>query len=122
MPIYEYRCHSCRRKVALLVRQAPVQPTCPRCGSERLSRLISGFAVIRSEESRLETLAEPETWGDLDTGDPRSLARLAKRLEQEAGEDLEPEFHEMVDRLESGELPEEGETGEGSEALDEAAD
>lgn len=117
MPIYEYRCHSCRRKVALLVRQTSASPRCPHCGSERLGRLISSFAVLRSEESRLEALAGPEAWGDFAEENPRSLARLARKLKQEVGEEAGPEFDEIVDKLESGETLEEGEEEE-PEALD----
>lgn len=76
----------------------------------------------RSEESRLENLADPNQWGDIDENDPKSMARMMKKLGGEMGEDLGPEFSEMVDRLEAGEDPEEieksmgealGEDGEG---------
>jgi hypothetical protein len=38
--------------------------------------------------------------------DPRNLARLMREIEREAGEDMGPEFEEMVERLEAGERPE----------------
>jgi len=59
----------------------------------------------RSEESRLESLADPAKWGDFDENDPRSMARAMRRLGSEMGEDMGPEFDEMVDRLEAGEDP-----------------
>jgi len=61
----------------------------------------------RSEESRLENLADPNQWGDIDENDPKSMARMMKKLGREMGEDLGPEFDEMVGRLEAGEDPEE---------------
>jgi hypothetical protein len=79
---------------------------CSRCGSERLKRLISRAAVLRSEESRLESLAE-DGLGDLDENDPRSLGRWMRRMSNEVGEDLGDEFEEIVSRLEAGESPEE---------------
>jgi len=62
--------------------------------------------VVRSEESRLEDMADPANFGDLDENDPRSIARFMRKMGDEMGEDLGPEFGEVVDRLEAGESPE----------------
>jgi hypothetical protein len=84
--------------------------------------LVSRVAVLRSEESRLESLADPSRLAGLDENDPRSLARWMRKMSGEMGEDLGAEFNEVVDRLEAGESPEEIEksmpemAGEGSEA------
>jgi hypothetical protein len=32
--------------------------SCPRCGSVRLTRLVSHFALARGEESRIERMAD----------------------------------------------------------------
>lgn len=122
MPLYEYRCNACRRRVTLLRSFSDTStPRCPRCDSEDLSRLISRVAVLRSEESRLENLADPSSLAGLDENDPRSIARWMRKMSDEMGEDMGPEFDEMVDRLEAGESPEDversmGELGE--EGLD----
>jgi hypothetical protein len=42
----------------------------------------------------------------LDEDDPRSLARFMRQMADETGEDMGPEFDEMVGRLEAGEDPE----------------
>jgi len=111
MPIYEYRCHQCRRRVSIWWRtfSEAEQGTarCPRCGSENLSRIVSRVRLVRSEESRLDDLSDPSQFGDLDENDPRSLGRWMRRMSQEVGEDLGPEFDEVVDRLEAGQSPEE---------------
>jgi len=111
MPIYEYRCGSCRRRVNILWRTFEEAETgtarCPRCGGEQLTRLMSRVRVIRSEESRLDDLADPASFGDLDENDPRSIARWMRKMGDEVGEELGPEFEEVVDRLEAGESPEE---------------
>jgi putative FmdB family regulatory protein len=110
MPIYEYICHDCKRRVSLLWRSfADAQEreaVCPRCGGKNLARLISRVAVLRSEESRLDNLADPGSLGDLDENDPKSLARFMRKMANETGEDLGPEFEEVVGRLEAGEDPE----------------
>jgi len=110
MPIYEYRCADCRRRVSVWWRTFSVaadsQATCPRCGGTNLSRLVSRVAVVRSEDSRLDDLADPAAFGDLDENDPRSIGRWMRRMSNEMGEDLGDEFGEVVDRLEAGEDPE----------------
>lgn len=107
MPIYEYHCQSCNQKVSLFYRgfSAVTPPRCPNCGNSNLVRLISKVAVIRSEESRLDSLSDPSAWGDVDENDPRSIARWARRMGREAGEDLGSEFDEMVERMDAGETP-----------------
>jgi putative FmdB family regulatory protein len=111
MPIYEYRCQACRRRVTIFLRSfaeaANSATQCPRCGSNNLERMVSRVAVLRSEESRLDTLADPSSLGDLDENDPKSVARWMRKMGTETGEDLGDEFHEVVDRLEAGENPEE---------------
>jgi putative FmdB family regulatory protein len=111
MPIYEYRCHRCRRRVSILWRSfseaATGQPVCPHCGGRELTRLVSKVAVLRSEESRLDDLADPSSLGDLDENDPQSIARWMRKMSRETGEDLGDELNEVVERLEAGESPEE---------------
>lgn len=116
MPIYEYRCLDCGGYLSVLVRgfSDPADLRCRRCHGGRLRKLVSRFAVLHSEEDRLERLADPSMFGDVDENDPRSVARWARRMGQEVGEDLGDEFHEMVDRMEAGELPEDGAEGDGS--------
>ncbi len=111
MPIYEYFCHECRRRVSLLWRSyadlATNQAACPRCGGGHLTRLISRVAVVRSEESHLDDLADPSMLDGLDENDPQSLARWMRKMSQDMGEDLGDEFDEVISRLESGQSPEE---------------
>lgn len=99
MPIYEYDCHDCRRRVSLLVlapSTAPA-PRCPRCGSLELSRLMSRFATVKSEDARLDSLGDPSQFGDLDENDPRSVARFMKKMGEEMGEDLGDDLDAAMD-------------------------
>jgi putative FmdB family regulatory protein len=99
VPIYEYECHGCRRRVSLLV-LAPSRagaPQCPRCGSHDLARLMSRFSTVKSEDDRLESLADPSHYGDLDENDPRSVARFMKKMGQEMGEDLGDDLDAAMD-------------------------
>ena len=109
MPIYEYRCLDCRNRYSVLLRSysASAATVCPRCGSGKAGRLISRFAVVRGEERQPGELADPTGLDGLDENDPVSIARYARRMSQELGEDMPPEFDEVVDRLESGQSPDE---------------
>ncbi|MGD8623812.1 MAG: zinc ribbon domain-containing protein [Anaerolineae bacterium] len=110
MPIYEYRCDDCRRRVSLFFRSfsdVAEAPSCPRCGGTNLHRLISRVAVVRSEDSRLDDLADPSMLDGLDEDDPKSLARWMRKMSDETGEEMPQEFDEVIDRLESGQSPEE---------------
>lgn len=117
MPIYEYECNGCHRRVSLLILSPSTAPppTCPRCGSQALNRLLSRFVAVKSEESRLESLADPSKFGDLDENDPKSMARWMKKMGQEVGEDLGEDFDAAVDEAieTEGSEPESAGGGEG---------
>ena len=111
MPIYEYRCPDCKRRVSIFWRTfseakaGDKAPVCPRCGESNLTRLISRVRVIRSEESRMDAMSDMD-FPDLDENDPKSMGRWMRKMSAETGEDLGPEFDEVVGRLESGQDPE----------------
>lgn len=110
MPTYEYRCLDCRKKVSIYQsyqEYGEVAVTCSHCGGDRLERMIGRVRFMRSEDARLESLADPTSWGDFDEEDPRSMGRFMRKMSRELGEDMPPEFDEVVDRLEAGESPEE---------------
>ncbi len=101
MPIYEFRCLSCRKIFSCLVGVVADsgKPECPRCGGRRLSKLISRPARMRSKDSAMEKLTDPSEMGSLD--DPRAMAAWAKKagreLGDDAGEDFEGEIEEMLE-------------------------
>jgi putative FmdB family regulatory protein len=110
MPVYDYHCNHCQRRVTLFygtyAQYDTATHTCPHCESTDLTRLISRVAVARSEDARLGALSDPSAFGDVDSDDPRTLARAMRKMSRELGEDLGGEFDEVVGRLESGESPE----------------
>ena len=122
MPIYEYECRGCHRRVSVLVRSLTGvdSPRCPRCGSAELSRLMSRFATVKSEDARLESFADPSQYGDLDENDPRSVARFVKRMGAEMGEDLGEDLDAAMEDAMS-ESPPEG-AGNGDESLADASE
>ena len=99
MPIYEYRCEDCGKvSEFLLIRtDETLIPQCKRCKSKKMSRVLSRVKVVRSEESRMESLADPSKWSGLDEKDPKSMAKWMKRMGKEMGEDMGEDVDQMVD-------------------------
>jgi putative FmdB family regulatory protein len=109
MPLYQYRCLNCRRRFEVFMSYSdygtkPVH--CTHCQSDQVQRRIGRVRVARSEESRLESMADPSALEGLED-DPRALGRMMRQMSSEMGEELGPEFDEVVDRLEAGQDPEE---------------
>ena len=116
MPIYEYRCPACQKKSSRIWMRIPAAAeeralACPACGATRLARLMSRFSSPKSEERRLESLADDSSLAGLDENDPRGMARLMRKMSEETGEPLEGEDAEMLDRMEAGEMPPDDEGG-----------
>jgi putative FmdB family regulatory protein len=112
VPIYEYRCEKCGRKTSQFFQsiaaasQTTLELKCPRCGSPDLRRLFSRFAVGRSSRSEGEEVYDfDKMMSGLDEDDPKSMARWARKMGREMGEDLGPEFDEAMGRIEAGEDP-----------------
>lgn len=106
MPIYEYRCNQCAGRFSKLVRgfSDPSDLACPRCGGADVRRAVSRVAVVRSEEARLDAMADPAMFAGLDENDPSSVARWAKKMGREMGEDLGDDWNEVVDQMMEEEL------------------
>jgi putative FmdB family regulatory protein len=110
MPIYEYACQDCHGKSSVLVLNPrnPSVATCRHCGGSRMERLLSRFAAPKSEEARLESLSDPANLGGIDENDPRSVARLMKKMGQEMGEDVD-DIEAMMNQSDDGSgMPEGG--------------
>ena len=122
MPIYEYRCGDCGRKVSLFFGSFSVaerraeagEIECPRCGGRKLARLMSRVNTVKSEDALSEdSMPDMDMDGmggmfdGLDDDDPRSVARWARRMKDSLGEeaDMGPEFDQALARIEAGEDP-----------------
>lgn len=70
-----------------------------------------------SEEVMEDVFSDSKLLQGLERNDPRALAECGRRMARIAGEDLDPEYEKMLDRLEAGEPPEEV-MGEGEEDAD----
>jgi putative FmdB family regulatory protein len=104
MPIYEYRCRDCgaRNSYIILSQSSQTAVVCKRCSSSKLDRLMSRFSAPKSEEARMEALADPSNFGDVDENDPQSMARFMKKMGQEMGEDLGEDFDAAMEESGGG--------------------
>ena len=93
-----------------------MEPVCEHCGSRDLTRLMSRFAMVRSEDARLDDLADPGSLSGIDENDPKSVARWMRKMGKELGEDGGEDLDEMIDELEAG-----GGEDDGGDSSDEPA-
>ena len=110
MPIYEFYCFDCRKKVSIFYRTLSAaqtaEPVCPICGGKRLHRLVSRVRVLHSDEDRLDRLADSALMSGLEAEDPRTLARMMREMQHELGDEADdPELEELIGRMEAGESP-----------------
>ena len=117
MPVYEYRCTACGRRSSRLFKTlaAVVHPDCFHCGQSTLERQFSRPTLLRGGRSDPDDLSNDDFGMDdaalaelmpgLESGDPRSLARMTRRMSEEMGEDIPQEYEGVLNRMEAGEMP-----------------
>ena len=109
MPIYEFICQNCHKKQSFLVRDISIAftPECSFCGSNNLSRAVSGFAYHKSMKTVWEESGEPTTHpGEDYYKDPRNIGRWAEKRFREMGEEMPPQLQEKIQAAREGVLPE----------------
>jgi putative FmdB family regulatory protein len=108
MPIYQYRCLNCKKRfeIFLSYNEYGVKViSCPHCSSDQVQRRLGRIRIAKSEESRMDNLTDVSNLEGLEN-DPRALGRMMRKMSNEMGEEVGPEFDEVVDRLEAGQNPE----------------
>jgi len=82
MPIYEYACPQCRVIFNFLSRRIDPKhlPTCPKCGNQKMTRQMSGFAMLRgSQESSGAPADGPDAGAPMpDFDDPRVMRAMSE--------------------------------------------
>ena len=110
MPVYEYRCASCRRKTSVFVRTMadPEGLACSHCGGKELKRAVSGFAYHQSTARVWEESGPPSMSGNDDDyyRDPRNIGRWTEQRLEQLGVDMPDEARTMIDAAREGEMPE----------------
>jgi putative FmdB family regulatory protein len=109
MPTYDYLCEDCKQRFDVFLSYSEygkVPVKCAHCGSEHVRRRMTKVRIAKSEESRMENMVDESALQGLEN-DPKALGQMMKKMGNEMGEDLPPEFDDVVERLEAGQSPEE---------------
>lgn len=110
MPTYDFICNACQQRfdVFMTFSEYGTKPVlCSHCGSKDVRRRMTKVRIAKSEDSRMESMANGITSLDALEHDPQALGKMMRQMGNEMGEDLPTEFNEVVDRLEAGQSPEE---------------
>ncbi|HVN26020.1 MAG TPA: zinc ribbon domain-containing protein [Syntrophorhabdales bacterium] len=104
MPIYEYYCDKCKKVSSFLLLRASeeIEPYCKACNTRDVRRILSRVSVLKSEESRMESLLDPSKLSDLDENDPRSVEKIMKRMGRELGDEMGEGFEQEMEEALSG--------------------
>ena len=105
MPVFEFRCQDCGKRFSALIGvvSEPDDEKCTHCGSTRTAKLVSRFARVRTEDDRIDALAdELETVGEPDS--PGEMRRMVREMGKAMDEDMADEMEEMFEADMAGEL------------------
>ena len=110
MPTYDFICNDCNQRFDVFLTFAEYGKKtvrCAHCNSKNIRRRMTKVRVAKSEESRMDSMADDFSGFEGLEDDPKAMGRMMRKMGKEMGEDLPPEFDEVVDRLEKGQSPEE---------------
>lgn len=110
MPTYDFICNNCNQRFDAFLTFAEYgkkKVSCTHCKSKNVRRRMTRVRIAKSEESRMDSMADDFSGFEGLEDDPKEMGRMMRKMGKEMGEELPPEFDEVVDRLESGQSPEE---------------
>ena len=122
MPIYEFYCDDCNMIFNFFSKSINTRkrPNCPKCNKKKLSRQMSAFAITgrASEDGDMDDLPFDESKMEqamqmlageaenINEDDPKQAADLMRKLSNMTGMELGAGMEEALQRMESGEDPE----------------
>lgn len=105
MPVYEYRCNNCQRRLSVYVRgfSDTTEPVCTACGSKEVSRLFSTFAHIKTDKDAYEDILNDNQLVErMMANDPHAMLEWSRKMEGTEAEKM-PEYEEVIERMDRGE-------------------
>ncbi|MEP7133504.1 MAG: zinc ribbon domain-containing protein [Chloroflexota bacterium] len=110
MPTYDYICNTCSQRFDVFLTFAEYGKktvTCAHCSSKNVRRRMTKVRIAKTEDSRMESMADDFTGFDGLDEDPKAMGQMMRKMGKQMGEEMPPEFDEVVGRLEAGQSPEE---------------
>jgi putative FmdB family regulatory protein len=105
VPVFEYRCVDCKRKFQTLVGMVSggSDTACPSCGSGNTEKLVSRFARLKSEDDRMDEIADRmESMGEPES--PSAMREMMKEVGRALDEDVSDEMEEMFEADVAGDI------------------
>ena len=109
MPTYDFICNNCSQRFDIFLtfsEYGKKTVACAHCGSKNVRRRMTKVRIAKTEESRMDRMADDFSGFEGLEDDPRAMGQMMRKMGKEMGEELPPEFDEVVDRLEKGQSPE----------------
>src|SRR5271157_3852680 len=109
MPTYDFICLNCDERFDVFLtfsEYGKKAVLCTHCGSDKVRRRMTKVRIAKSEESRIESVMDPSALEGMED-DPRAMGQVMRKMGKEMGEEMPPEFDDVVDRLEAGQSHEE---------------
>jgi len=105
MPIYEFWCGSCERKITIIQHKiSPASHSCPNCGNDRIERIYSPFAIRKTDKQVYQEIrSDYQFERALKRNDPKAIAQWVERTSR--GGEIPEECRETVGKLAKGEWP-----------------
>jgi hypothetical protein len=94
----------------ILKAQEEEEVRCSHCGGDQLMRVLSRFALHKTESQRLNEFDTRAPRDDSFYKDDRNIGLWAKKRTRELGADLGSQFDETVERARSGKILDDYET------------
>ncbi|HWS24094.1 MAG TPA: zinc ribbon domain-containing protein [Anaerolineales bacterium] len=108
MPIYEFICLDCGKKFERFFSYSEYGKktvVCVFCGSMKNKRKLTRVRV-KQKGTDFSALTDPALLGQIDDN-PKLLGKMMREIGSDMEGDLPLEFNEVIDRLESGQSPDE---------------
>ncbi len=109
MPTYDFICNDCNQRFGVFMtfgEYGKKTVTCAHCGSQAVRRRMTKVRLAKSEENRMDSMADEFSGFEGMENDPKAMGKMMRKMGKEMGEEVPPEFDEVVDRLEAGQSPE----------------
>src|SRR5215208_5411738 len=108
MPTYDFICNTCHQRFDVFMtfsEYGKKAVSCTHCKSKDVRRRMTKVRIAKSEDSRMDNMANEFSGFEGLEEDPKAMGQMMRKMGKEMGEELPPEFDEVVDRLESGQSP-----------------
>ena len=109
MPSYDFICNKCSQRFDVFLTYSEYGKTtvkCVHCGSKDVRRRMTKVRIAKSEESRMDSMAGDFSGFEGLEDDPKAMGQMMRKMGKELGEDFSgEEFDQMVDEMESGNMP-----------------